>query len=379
MAVISIIGAETQQTELEKPGGFNGTVSIVTTFVRTGAAAFRCNPASNGTGYFWTDPAASGNYLGFGLYIASLPSVFRTISGNATGNRLYLETDGKLTYHDGTSSLGQSVALSTGVWYYISWAYGSSITGTLLAIDGTAVVTGTSGATKGNDIVGFAVVQASAVDCYFDDIILDTATLPSPSKVVLLVPISDNANTAWVRGAGVTTTGLFNPVSTKPPPGVVSASETDNTNIESASNTGTANYIANLTTYSTAGIVAADTITAMMLLVQRGEDIATGTKTGSIESTGNPVIAATTFDFFAASGAHGATPTNWGVTQSAVAASPSVTLGSSLTMKVIKTDTTTRVGCVDFMGAYVAYTPAAAAAIPRSCFIRQAVKRAAVY
>lgn len=355
MAIVDIIGLETQQAAAEGNTVLTGTASINTnaSFVRTGLASVRCNPASGVSGSFdWTGGAATR--VGFGFYIASLPSVGRRMAGDVSSNSLSLETDGKVSYFDGTSNVGQSAPLSTGTWYWVAWVAASAFTGTLLTIDGAVAVTGTSG-TMGSTLVGFTGTEASAVDCYFDDLIGDDANLPVSCKVVLLVPISDNANTAWTRGAGVTTTGLFNPVSTRPPPGVVSASETDSTNIESASNTGTANYIANLTTYSTAGIVAADTILAVRLLIQEGEDISTGVKTGSYESTANPVIASATFTFGNAS-AHGTSPTNWSF-QSVVAASPSVTLGSSLTMKVIKTDTTTRVACVDFMGAYVAYTP----------------------
>ncbi len=355
-------GAETRQAGAEG-ATLTGTASFNTATFRTGTAAFRCNPASGAAGS--VSFGAPGGYQHFGINIATLPSVTRIVAGTATGNRLRLTSTGTLEYFDGASVVGTSAALNTGTWYWIAWVGALSITGTLLAIDGSASVTGTSGATAASDFsVGFPGTEASAVDAYFDDLIYDNATLLGPSKVVLLVPISDNTVTAWTAGAGATT-NLFAAVDNLPPVGVVSASETDTTNIESASNTGTANYIANLTTYTTAGIVAADTILAIKLRIQYGEDISTGTKTGSVESTGNPVIASTAWSSFGAA-AHGASPTAWVNDGTAALASPAVTLGSSLTMKVIKTDTTTRVACVDFMGAYVAYTPAAAARVPRS-------------
>lgn len=365
MALTDFAGAETQQAAAEEVT-LTGTASLNTnaSFIRTGSGSYRCNPASGAQGFIQPFPGNSGGgSIHFGLYIATLPSLTRVISGDATtGNKLRLTSTGTLEYFDGTSVIGTSAALSTATWYWIGWVAQGLVTGTLLAIGGAASVTGTSGGSSGVTNVGFHGTEASAADVYFDDLIRDGSVLLQPSKCVLLLPISDNANTAWTAGAGATTS-LFDAVNNAPPVGVASANETDTTNIESASSSGTANYVANLTTYAAAGIVAADTILAIRLRMQTGEDISTGTKTGSFESTANPVIAATTISEFGV-GAHGITPTTWTNARSAFAASPSVTLGSSLTMKVTKTDTTTRVACVDFMGAYVAYTPAAAGRVP---------------
>lgn len=373
MAVTNIAGAETRQAQAESVS-LSGTASISTAQARTGTASYRCNPASGAYGS--VGAVNSGGYIHFGLRIASLPSVTRILAGvPGAFNQLRLTSTGTIEYFDGASVIGTSAALSLDTWYWIGYVSEVSITGPLLAIGGTTAVTGTSGLTASGDI-GFSGTEASAVDAYFDDIVRDDAALLAPSKVVLLVPISDNSRTNWTAGAGGTT-NLWDAVDNKPPVGVASASETDTTNIESASNTGTANYIANLTTYTTAGIVAGDTVLAIRLIVQTGEDISTGTKTGSFESTGNPVIASTTISSFG-TGAHGTSPTTWNFSGSAVSSLPAVTLGSSLTMKVIKTNTGTRTACIDFMGALVAYTPAVASLPKRGTFVRQAVTRAAV-
>lgn len=374
MAILGFVGFETRQAQVDGIT-ITGTAAISQTQARTGTSSMRINPASGANGKYDIVGGNLSGYLHFGLYVASAPTLTRFIVGGPINIGLALRSTGALEYFSSGVSEGTSAVLSAG-WHWIGVRQTAGTSVAVVQIDGVDAITGT-GQTINSYGMGCTQSEASAIDIYFDDHIINSTGFLASSKVALLVPISDNANTSWTRGAGVTTTGLFNPVATVPPPGVASASETDSTNIESAASTGTANYIANLTTYTTAGVGASDTVLAVQTLVQHGEDISTGTKTGSFEITANPTITATTFTFGADAGAHGATPTTWTSAKGTITNLPSVTLGSSPTMKVVKTDTTTRTACVDFMGAYMAWTPAAAAgALPaRPLFVRQAVNR----
>lgn len=357
MAVTKLVSFEGGSADVDGVT-LTGTNSYDITTFRTGARALRCNPASGASGY--ADIGVSGTvWVHFGLYVATLPSVTRDIAGIA----VKLRSDGKLDYHNsaGTFIGTSTTALTTGQWYWIGAARGTVSSQDLLQIDGASEVTGSISASNWLTRLGPNATEASSIDLYIDDVVVDDAGFLAASKVDILRPISDNSNTNW-RCGDSSTTNLFEAANNVPPSGVASASETATSNIESASNTGTATYIANLTTYATAGVASGDTVLAVQEVLSHGEDIATGTKTGSVELTGNPVITAAGFTFGSDAGAHGAHVGGlWTAAFGAMTTSPSVTLGSSPTMKLVKTDTTTRVGCIDFMGLLVAWTPVAAA------------------
>jgi hypothetical protein len=316
--------------------------------------------------------------IGFGLYIATGPSVTRTIVNKAGSSNINVRLTSSLTlevYND-TTLLGTSYALTTGRWYWVGMRIEAGTDVAFLQIDGSdAVIATATPASASLQAIGCSDTEASAIDIYIDDIVLDNAQIPQPHRVNLLLPISDNSRTNWTAGAGGTT-NLFAGVDNNPPGGLASASETNTSNIESASNTGTANYVANMTTYATAGVGPRDVVTGVIPFIRQGEDISTGTKTGSFEVTSNPVIGATTFTFGGNAGAHGEEATGaWLTTTAAsVTASPSVAIASSPTMKVTKTDTTTRTGCISLMAMYVCWRPAGGSIRT----VLQAVNRSAV-
>jgi len=346
----------------------SGTAAYSTTQARTGTRSIRCNPASGASGYAVSTLSAATGWHHFGLFVASLPSVTRIIAGGPSGyNYISLKSDGYLEYHDYTGTLigTSSVALSTATWYWIGWR--SSTTGAsvpLLQVDGTTALTAIS-ADGGvvNFKVGLVGTEASAIDLYFDDIIDDNAGFLAPSKVALLLPISDNARTTlWTGGSGGTT-NLYDAVNNTPPVG--SATESDTTQIEHAGGAaGTTDaYDANMTTYTTAGVGASDTVIALRGVIAWGEDIATGTKLLSWSGVSNPSwtgessIDVSTGHGSGAVGTYGTGTDYWNERQSAVVTSPSVTLGTSPVMRVVRPETASRVASVCFMGMYVAWTP----------------------
>lgn len=343
-----------------------GSVALETTIIRTGTYSLKLTPASGATGYWngrTSTTAADTDYLRFYVRVTSLPATARVLAGVVAATRLMLNPSGTLTLFGTPNSVVSSVALTdTTKWYRIDIkALLAGGAGSLaLSIDGVSQGSTDSGGSAIGLRFGADDTVAATYTAYIDDVRYDSTDIRGAGQAVLLLPVSDNANTNWTAGAGGTT-NLWSAVDNIPPAGLASASESATSNIESASSTGTANYVANLKTYTNAGIGAADTLNEVYPRLRHGEDIATGTKTGSYELTANPVIASQTFTFGADGGAHAADGNSvlWLTHGGTSTRAPAVTLGSSPTMKVIKTDTTTRVGCVDFMGMYVDYTPAA--------------------
>jgi len=317
-----------------------------------------------------------GNYIHFGLYIATMPTVARLVAGTgAAANQanLLLNTDGTLTLRDGTTIIATTTTvLSTAKWYWIGIKNIASATGTLLQLsDDTSIAAGTtletlsgtyaSGATIGT--LGCFLTEASAIDLYIDDYLSDDAGFLTNGAIAFVRPVSDDTVTNWTAGAGGTT-NLWTAVDNQPPSGLASANETNTTNIESASSTGTATYIAQMAAYDTLGLVAFDMILAVQITISQGEDIATGTKNGTFECTTNPVIGSTAFIAGSDGGAHGAELNLWVKSRSTLALSPSLTLSSGPKVKLVKTDTTTRTLCVDYVAINVAYIPAVAGQVP---------------
>lgn len=194
---------------------------------------------------------------------------------------------------------------------------------------------------------------------YVDDVALndDTGTdqsgWPGDGQWVCLFPISDNNRGGWTGGSGGTT-NLWDAVDNAPPTGT--ATETDTTQIESATNSASDPADFNMTSYSTAGLVAGDIIRLVTMSIVHGEDIATATKTGSFTIVSNPALGSTpTFTFGDDAGALGTYPTTWGQDSSSPLYHPAVTLGTSPVARVTKTTASTRVGSVAQMAIGVEY------------------------
>lgn len=360
MAVVFVKGFDSQDILNIEDFSITGTASLNTSTVRTGAASVRCNPASGAQGAVQYVGAASiVGFVHFGLYVATLPSLARLVAGSGSGSTLKINPSGTLEVFDGVTSRGASTtALITGQWYWIGWRQSAGTSVPALQINGVTEVTAT--VTQGVLLFGFNDTVASAADAYFDDVIVDDAGFLASSKVSLLVPISDNARASlWTGGAGGTTS-LFDAVNNTPPVGT--ATETNTTQIEHAGGAaGTTDaYDANMTTYATAGIAAADTVLAIEYFIAHGEDVGTGTKLLNFSLVSNPTQATGLANFAAGAdvGALGTYATNWTVTRNSIIANPSVTVGTSPVMRVLRPETASRVASVCAMGMYVAWTPA---------------------
>lgn len=177
-------------------------------------------------------------------------------------------------------------------------------------------------------------------------------------KIVLLLPISDNARaTLWTGGTGGTT-NLFDAVNNTPPIGT--ATETNLTQIEHAGGAAgsTDAYDANMTTYASAGIGPSDTINVIGMLAADGEDSGTGSKLLAYSVVSNPAIASpgnvTAGDD---AGALGTYATGWATRyMRGTTYNSTVTVETSPVMRALRPETASRVASVCFMGMCVDYT-----------------------
>jgi hypothetical protein len=329
------------------------------TQARTGTFSIRCNP---GSGASQSIIIPAGSYVHFGMYVVTKPSLDRRIIGTISANTLNvrLTSTGALGVYENTTLLGtSSAAFASPGWHWVALRATSGTSVPHLQIDGVTEVTATSTISGTGNSVGFVGAEASAAELYIDDFIIDDANLLQPSKVALLLPISDNARGAnWFKADGSTTTNLFQSVDNIPPAGVASANEAA-TPLASIRHTGGANnaYDANMTTYSSAGVAAIDTVIAVMSWVRHGEDIATGTKVLASGLVSNPAPGVgSNFNAGNNAGAHAAETNLWLTQVETIQVSPSVTIGSSPVLRISRPETASRVACIDFMGVTMAWT-----------------------
>jgi len=369
---------EPHTSSVNKPATVGNAV-LDTTIVRTGTYSLKVNPASGAAGY-WEVVSGGGSfqdtYMRVYVRITTLPSstarvlLGRTVAGQIN---ILLNPTGTLSLRSNTTVQGTSTTALTdpSKWYRIEVKNLGSTSAQELRIDGASEVSVSLGVTSLTLRWGADDTVADTYTAYFDDCVWDTAAYPGDGKVALLVPVSDNArDTLWTAGAGGTT-NLFEAVNNIPPIGT--ASETNLTQIEHAGGASgtTDRYDANLMSYTDAGIASGDTVNAVMPFIAHGEDASAGTKNVSFEILSNPAISSSgPITVGNDQGALGTFPTNWWVNRiNTVATSPSVTLGTSPVMRVVRPETASRVVSVCFMGMYVDYTPAqappvVAAAIP---------------
>jgi hypothetical protein len=242
----------------------------------------------------------------------------------------------------------------------------AQITDVECCIDGASIGT-TSGLTlatsSGLMQAGWCGAPGASKQCWIDDIAINDSTGAANNswcgsgKIILMKPASDSQIGSWTGGAGGVT-NLFDAVNNTPPIGT--ATETNLTQIESVDASGdnaTDEYRGNCGSYATAGVGATDVVNAIVPYICHGEDVATGSKSGSFGLQANPVTTYEAFSFGNDAGALGTYATNWVLLTGTTVQAPSVTVGSNLIVAVRKTDTGTRVASVCLLAAYVDFTP----------------------
>lgn len=194
-------------------------------------------------------------------------------------------------------------------------------------------------------------------------------------KIVLLKPISDNAGgSGWTLGTGTALGGNgFNAVDNTPPTGDADlAAGSDTKQIRNAAAAANSNMDVNLTTYTNAGIVAADTVNVVVPHTATAAPVVTSSKQGTIGVSSNPAITNIALSAGGVSGAFwsgtagGVYPTGWKWSKGTITYAPSVTLGNSPVCRVTQVTSSTRIAVVCAMGMYVDYTRAATSLLPIS-------------
>ncbi len=280
-----------------------------------------------------------------------------------------------------------AATVATGTWFRLELSVtvdgSTNITACEGRLDGVTVAStsGLSISAIGSSafVVGWCTTPAiaSAV-LYLDDYAYNDSTganqnsWPGDGKVVLLIPISDNAvGAGWTLGTGTAISGGSGStaVKNKPPLGVADlAAGSDTKLFRNATANANSNYDANLTTYTTAGVGASDTINVLVPIVFTAAPVSTSAKQGTVGIVSNPAIANIALGLGGTTGAFwfgtagGTYNTGWKYSTGTTTYAPSVTLGTSPVMRITQVTSSTRIAVVCFMVMYVDYTPAAAAA-----------------
>lgn len=294
-------------------------------------------------------------------------SVFNANTSNVV--TLKINTDNTLQWYVNTTPTGNSSpTIENNTWYCLEIQYNGSTGAAISKLDGFEFSNVTSGLGVSTNFDAWGLTNTSGnFTIWFDDVAINNSagsenfSWVGPGKISLLLPISDNQRGSWTGGAGGTT-NLYDAINNTPPIGT--ATETDLTQIESADSSGdnaTDEYRINLTTYTNGGIPNVNLIKSVHLLVNHGEDIATGTKNIYFGGQANPSFTGSTVDVsLGTNGALGTYPAGWWWSKviPSVASFLDAIRDNSPVINLRKTDTTTRVASVDFVGLYVDYAPA---------------------
>lgn len=375
------MGWETRDFTAESGLGASGSgVSIDTTIFRSGSAALKIAAVSGAQGRHQV--GATALWHRFYIRVTALPAVAArpiAITNAAVQTDIKLNPAGTLTWGGVTSA---TALTDTTRWYRISVRTTTSTSSLArLRIDGVDAIT--FAADSGTQLTNLGTGVDTVPDTYtvyYDDLVSDDTNEPGEGSVVLLLPVSDNTDNAWTKPAG-NQVDNYTSVNNTPPVGVADSTALAQAENQIRNPTSNTSYVANMATYSSAGILAADTINFVRAIVIHAAPVSTGAKIGSVQITANPAEgAARAFQSpssFYYSGVNAGTyPTGWKVSFSTGASAPSVTVGTNPTLSMNVTGgTATRIGMCCFLGMYVDYTPAVVAApIPPSSFL-QAVKR----
>ncbi len=391
-------------------------VTRATTHQRTGAACLACGSgAGNGLSYWdpnYSPVAGATFYLRAYMNFDALPgSTVQIMSfGSAVaGLHARLTAAGKVQLFNGATSTqigsdsAATVSAGTDTYYRVEMKIvlngSTQISDIELQLDGTSVAS-TSGLAIASLAcrIGWTLTAPGAnKTVYLDDIAMNNGsgannnTWPGAGAVVLLLPTATSAaGTGWVLGNNTAEGGNgWNSVNNTPPVGIadLGGAGADTGQIRNATSAANSNFDATMTTYTAAGIGAADTINAVTPWTITAAPVVTSAKQGTVGVVSNPAITNIAFPLPGTAGAFwsGATGgtfiTGWKGAPGTITEAPSVTLGTAPVMRVTQVTSSTRIAMVCFMGIYVDYTPAATGfiAAPIEARYQQAVYRAASF
>lgn len=398
MARLVTAGGETGDVTAESATLTAGSalITLDATVFRSGARSFKVDSTVSNFNRFAQSAftaALNTNYY-FRAYIrfpaapSTATGVLRFLQASSWQASVYLRTDGAIELRNNLTVVGSpSAVLNVDTWYRVELRQ-KIVTGASdeleLLLDGVQVATATqtisdtlpttvAWGTSGTGAPGVSKVV------YFDDIALNDdsganqTSWPGSGKAVLLLPVTDNATgTGWTLGTGTAPgTAVHTAVANTPPLGVADlAAGSDVKQIRNASANANSNVDQNMTTYTAAGIAAADTINLVDPITSTAAPVTTSAKQGTVGVASNPAItnvalaAAGTAGAFWQGNAAGTYPTGWKLSHGTVTYAPAVTLGTAPVMRVTQVTSSTRIAMVCFMGIYVDYTPAVVTSAP---------------
>jgi hypothetical protein len=399
MTKLAFVGAEIDDTtgasEIIKTVG---TITRDTGIFRSGAASYKCDSGAGvGACFRLLNPATGGSiscansattyaraYMRFDNAPGSDVRVFGTDSTAADGISARLTTGGKLQLWNNVtpaqigSDSAATLAVDGSAWYrlefFVTKNASAQITDCELRLDGTTVAstTGVTITNSSNSVqAGWFTTPGASKICYVDDVSVNNSSgavnnsWPGNGKVVLLLPISDNAiGTGWTTSGGAGS-NLFACVDNTPPTGIADTTANEGHQVRNATSNANSNYDANLTSYTTAGVGAGDTINAVLPLTWTAAPVSTGAKQGTFGVVSNPAITNVALSSGGVAGAFwsgaaaGTWLTGWKLTAGTLTEAPSVTLGTSPVIRITQVTSSTRIAICCFMAMYVDYTPLA--------------------
>lgn len=359
----------------DNPGSRAADVSTIraTTTQRTGSGCASIPSASGVVASLFTVAANRTYYIRGYVYLQTGPAAVESMltvgaADNIVSVRFATNSKYQLWNMSGTpAQIGSDAdfTITSNIWYLMELKIvlngSTQLTDCELIIENRFVASASGLAIAATGaVVSFEGIAGKTLK--LDDVAVNddqgsvNNTWCGPGSVVLMKPSSDQQIGTWTGGAAGTT-NLWDAVNNTPPIGV--AAETDLTSIEtgdSSPDNATDEYRGNCGTYLAAGVPAISKINAIVPWINDGQEVATGTKTGSFALQSNPAGSYFAFTYGEDVGASGTYPTNWSWHRAAIVEMPAVDKSQALILAVRKTDTGTRLAWVDFLGAYVDFT-----------------------
>jgi hypothetical protein len=377
-----------QPDDLARVAGTDGSPVVVSSPVRSGAYAYQITMAA---GYF--DGVFTGakdvTYMARAwVNIANYPS-----SELSTGHRLLailtgateldvvtLRSDGFLRLGT-TGTLLTASALALNTWYClelsVSVASGTNVVTSVARLNATQFATRTNGtSTNAPNRVrwgGVSGTPTTASVVYFDDLALNDTTGSAQTswpgvegRVIHLLPKADAAaGTDWKLGTGTTpSANAYDAVNNKPPVGVsngAAGSDAKQIRDSVASVTEPASDADfTMQTYVEAGMGASDEISLLRAIAVLSDTSSSVAVSAGLAITANPSLAEDTVATLSTTLAS-TYPSGWDRVAGSIAYAPSVTQGSSPTLRLGKRSAVATVLLCCYAAIQVEYkTPATA-------------------
>lgn len=357
---------------------------------RSGAASWKCDSTVSNNAASVTAPTPTFTdgrsywariYLNASAAPTAAAAVLLLGGSSVTQIVARLRTDGALELLVNNVVQGSpSATINDGTWHRVELKGVATATTTWTAaellLDGTSVATWSGSVARTNG-AGFGWLSSPGASKVInaDDYALNDSTgsvnngYPGSGKVVLLLPTVDSARgNNWTNDAAGTS-NLFQAVDNTPPAGIAdTTSSTGLHQIRNAANTANSSYDATMTTYTAAGVAAADTLNCVIPWTVTAAPVSTSAKQGTVGVASNPAITNIALSATGTSGAFwaGFGAANygggWKFSPGTITETPAVTLGTAPVMRITQVTASTRIAMVCFMGIYVDYTPAAVVA-----------------